>query len=304
MNSLIKTIENSKYILVVSHINPDFDALCSASAFYTYVLTLHKKVSFYCKSEIELYRFKDIPWIEKANNRISKDIDLIINFSSNPFSSLGIEKHDIKIVNFDHTCEIDKSSIGTTQIVYQFFKNNHITINKKMATALYIGLLKSSNNFKLHKIKSLDYKMAEDLINLGANHSEISQKIYKTTSLCSLRLKSLMLQELTLHKNGRIVFIKATKEMFVRSGASLRDTHIVLDDISSLVNVEVSLCLSETNLGVTKASICSINNIELEELASFYGGSGDKNSCEFTVNSNIEDIYISVLNKIEDICLR
>ena len=48
MNDILKRIDNAKNIVVIVHVNPDADSMGSASAFYTYLLTLHKKVSFFC----------------------------------------------------------------------------------------------------------------------------------------------------------------------------------------------------------------------------------------------------------------
>ena len=70
---IIEAIEKAKHVVVISHVNPDADSLSSASAVYTYMLKLHKKVSFFCASKNIDEKLKLFPWTEKVRDIFPKD---------------------------------------------------------------------------------------------------------------------------------------------------------------------------------------------------------------------------------------
>ena len=62
MSEIIQRISQAKHVVVIAHLNPDADSLGSASAMYTYLLTLHKKVSFFCASKNINKKLLFLPW--------------------------------------------------------------------------------------------------------------------------------------------------------------------------------------------------------------------------------------------------
>ena len=209
---IIETIEKAKHVVVISHVNPDADSLSSASAVYTYMLKLHKKVSFFCASKNIDEKLKFLPWVEKLRDVFPADADLAISLDCGTHTRIGTEIA-VDLINIDHHQSndayarfniVDPDAISTTQVLFDFFKANEISINPKMATALYAGLLDDSSNFLSKKTDEKVFAMAKELCELGADVKTCSEYISKYMSLAAYRLKGAMMLSMNLHQDGEI----------------------------------------------------------------------------------------------------
>ena len=187
MHELVKALDDASHILIIAHVEPDADSMGSALAMYTHVLRLHKKVSLYCKTEKMNPTLQFLPFFEKVKHTLPKDYDLAMSFDCGTAKRLGIEP-TCALVNVDHHISnenygtinlIDSSAISTTQVLYDFFKDNDIKINAKMATCLFSGLIDDSQNFTTDKTDARAFLMAADLIKSGADNALCIQELYK-----------------------------------------------------------------------------------------------------------------------------
>ena len=110
----LENINSAKHIVITT----DNAAFANASALYSYILTLHKKVSLHNSEALES-RFSFLAWFDKSRIKMPTSGDEVITMSS-----------------------------GTREL-YEFFVSNKIKINAKMATALYAGLLQEFDAFKV-----------------------------------------------------------------------------------------------------------------------------------------------------------
>ena len=308
MHELVTALDNASHILIIAHVNPDADSLGSALAMYTHVLRLHKKVSFYCKTENINPSLKFLPFFEKVRLHIPRDYDLALSFDCGSQSRLGLETTDT-LVNVDHHISndmygdiniIDASAISTTQVLYDFFIQNDIKINAKMSTCLYAGLVDDSENFTTAKTNEKTFLMAADLIKSGADNALCIQKLFKERSLASIRMKAKMLASAKLFLDARVVSTLVTKDFFKETGALEVDCEEALNESLELVSVEVAFILRYTKDGQVKCSLRSKNEINMNEVASAFGGGGHVHSAGFiTQGSKLEEIEKEVIKKLE-----
>src|SRR6056300_1331129 len=103
MNDIIKRIDSAQHIVVIAHASPDADSLGSASAMYTYILTLHKKVSFFCFTKTVNPKLSFLPWFKKIRNSFPSSADLAIGFDCGSFSRLGLDNVNLNcdLINID-----------------------------------------------------------------------------------------------------------------------------------------------------------------------------------------------------------
>lgn len=208
MNEIFKNIQNAKHIELVAE--PEF--LAVASALYTYILRLHKKVSLVSKSKNIDIKFSFLPWFEKikSSDTPSADLKIVCNFSS--------------------------------RTLYEAFEKENITLNKKMATALYGALLDETRGF----VKGVDgtiFAMAQVLIECGAEHKVCSRFILKNATLAFLRLKSLMLKKMLLLNDAKAAFFCLDENEIKATGASLENAYEIMQEAFALRYVEMVVLL-------------------------------------------------------------
>ncbi|MDD5158220.1 DHH family phosphoesterase [Sulfurimonas sp.] len=309
MNEIVNKIENAKHIVVISHIAPDADSISSASAMYTFILQKHKKVSWFCKSKNIDRRFSFIPWIENIRDSFPASADLAISLDCGDKNRLGFEPH-CELINIDHHESntnfatlnlVDKSAISTTEVLFNFFKQNEIKINKKMATSLYAGLLDDSDGFLHESVDGTTFAVALELIASGAELKTCNKQIMKNSSLSALRLKGLMFREMSLEFDARVAVFCVSKEDITSCKAELRDCEGALEESLHLHYVEIALLVRENSDSTLKCSIRSCSSFDSLKIAQIFDGGGHKSRAGFSLGSEftIEQAKEKILNLIK-----
>ncbi len=306
---IIETIEKAKHVVVISHVNPDADSLSSASAVYTYMLKLHKKVSFFCASKNIDEKLKFLPWVEKLRDVFPADADLAISLDCGTHTRIGTEIA-VDLINIDHHQSndayarfniVDPDAISTTQVLFDFFKANEISINPKMATALYAGLLDDSSNFLSKKTDEKVFAMAKELCELGADVKTCSEYISKYMSLAAYRLKGAMMLSMNLHQDGEIALLHVDQEMMQKYGARASDCEAALEEALHLPSVRVALLLRENKDRTLKGSLRSDGSVNVNNVANIYGGGGHPHSSGFTLKTNdMQDVIKEIIQLIKE----
>ncbi len=309
MNDILQRIDSAKHIVVIAHLNPDADSLGSASAFYTHLLRLHKKVSFFCATKEIDKKLSCIPWFDKVRNSFSSSADLAISFDCADASRLGVDV-ECDLINIDHhttntkyaTMNLVESCMSTTLLLYNFFQENGISINKKMATAIYAGLLDDSSAFLDDTIDGTTFAVVSELIELGADHILCNNSIVKSISLGAFRLKAIMYRNMRLYKEAKVAFFCVTLEDLKESGAFAQDCESVLQEALYLPSVELSILLRENSDGTIKGSIRSGSEVNAFKIAEHFHGGGHKSRAGFSVKekSSLELLKNKILKLVDE----
>jgi len=309
VHELVKAIDNAQHILIIAHVNPDADSMGSALAMYTHILRLHKKVSLYCKTKNMNPTLSFLPFFQKVRSTIPNNYDIAMSFDCGSANRLGIEV-DAPLVNVDHHISnekygtinlIDTTAISTSQVLYDFFRDNDIAINAKMATALYAGLADDSQNFTTDKTDERSFLMAADLIKSGADNALCTKMLFKERSLASIRMKAKMLSNAQLHCSGQVVSTLVERSFFEETGAYEVDCEEALHESLELVNVEVALMLRYTREGRIKGSLRSSQGMDMNAIASVFGGGGHLHSAGFVTDAqSLQEIEEKIINIIKE----
>jgi phosphoesterase RecJ-like protein len=309
-DEILEKIKSVKHIVLIAHKNPDADSVGSASALYTLLMRLEKKVSLYCVTEKRNPHIEFIPWVDKIRTTFPNKAELAISFDCGAKSRLGLDVA-IELINFDHHVSndfygmlncIDVKAVSTTQVMYDFFNYHDIKINAKMATALYAGLIDDTNNFSNANCNSNTFDMARKLLMAQADKALCIQHLFQTNSLASLRLKGLIFNTLELHHSARIILLKVTREMIESSGALEVDCEAPLEESLHLSSVEVALLIRENRDGTIKGSLRSkSSSFNMNTIASNFGGGGHIKASGFEVKDRtIDDVCENMITILKE----
>jgi len=191
------------------------DSFANASAIYTYILTLHKKVSLVCIDDDLDTRLSCIPWFNTVRTNIGSSHDLVI----------------------DVTLE--------TKSLYELFKLNNIKINKKISTALYVSLLHDTNYFVANISNGIIFAYISELISYGADYRICNQFVLHNLPLSLFRLKSRMFDEMILHDNAKVVVLFLSEDELSSTGTSLKDAYLVMIEALNIAHVQTAVLLNK-----------------------------------------------------------
>ena len=309
MNKILKKIDEAGHIVVVSHLNPDADSIGSASAMYTFLLQKHKKVSWFCKTKNINPKLAFIPWFDKIRDSFASSADLAILLDCADKKRAGIEI-ECDTINIDHHESNDNfaelnlvttDAISTTEVLYNFFKSNEIKINKKMATAIYAGLIDDSDGFLSDRVDGTTFALAKELIDYGADFELCNENIIKRASLAALRLKAVMLTNMYLEHDAKVAFFYVSIEDMKSTGAINEDCEAALEESLYLPHVEVAMLLRQNSDYTIKGSIRSKAGINSAKIATVFGGGGHSSRAGFNIYdvTDLKDLKNRVLNLIK-----
>lgn len=198
--------DSTKHIVIVLKDNPTVDALSCGNALYSYFLTLHKKVSFYCADFDFDLNLNFLPWVDKLKTSYPSSADYEIQVNS------SIE-------------------------LFEYFKNENIKLNVKMSTSLYAGLLDVTKGFS-KAVDGTTFAMAEVLVESGAEVKVCNENLLNYQSLATLRLKIILLSKMKLEKDAALAVFDLDDKDLNSSGAKIIDVNAVVYEALSLPTVK------------------------------------------------------------------
>lgn len=189
MDKFLEIISSSENVMIVSHIKPDWDAVCSMLAMYDYLKKAYpaKGYGLYLSNEKNpqfdyLEGADKINWVRDISDVVA-NFDTIIFLDGNSVSRFSNEKEKIDLSKFKTICldhhpndpdkfDLDLSdtnAASVTQLVYKlFFRPQQNLLDKKIAEIILVGILGDTGTFRYINHKSSDtLTFAKELIDLG-----------------------------------------------------------------------------------------------------------------------------------------
>lgn len=311
MNDFAKAldmIENSRYILIITHVNPDADSISSALALSNLFYENKIKHKVFNISADLPKNLDFIPKFDKMTDQLPKFYDLIISVDCGSKKRFGFEvDENIPLINFDHHASndnfgdvnlVDPMKSSTAEIVYDFFRFNGLYITKNSATALYVGIYDDSLAFSLGRCDDLTFEKVNHLVEFGASPSDIANKLKRRDSLAKYRVLPRVLDSLELYREGEVATIYVEPKWLEETGAHTRDCDDALDMIMSMHIVKVAIFVRVVN-NACRVSIRSKSKINVSKVASKFGGGGHINAAGFSIDStNVDEVRKIVLKEV------
>ncbi len=299
-------IDAHRTITILSHINPDADAIGTSLGIYTLLKTYNKHVEVVNYST-NLPQYLDfLPNFSKIKHKIDYAESLIITCDCGSIDRLGFDVSHREIINIDHHQTnqnygklnlVDPLLSASSHVAYNVLEEK-FSITAEVATCFYTALLSDTQYFTTNNVDEEVFAFAVELMARGADHKSVAFNLTQRRSLSSLRILGKALDTLTLHKNGSVASLYVDREMFISTGAGMSDIEGIVDYARSLATVEIGILLVEQGSSV-RVSLRS-KHLDISPIAEYFGGGGHKNASGFTVQSgSIEEILDKILQQIE-----
>ena len=323
----------SRKIVIVTHANPDADALGSALGLFHFLKKAGHEVSPIVPNSYP--EFLDwMPGNQEVINfekKTEQSSDLIANSDllfCLDFSGLNrikamsnaVSDTPAKIVLVDHHLNPEikpdfnfwnDTAVATAELVFDLISelSVKVSINKEIAECLYAGIMTDTGSFRHPSTSSKVHRIVADLIDLGVDVNKISRFIYDTNSLNRLKFLGYSLAEkLQVCEQYQLAY-------FVIAGSDLRKFDLKQGDTEGLVNYALSIkgiviaAVIIERSGEIRLSFRSVGDYSVNTFAeAYFQGGGHKNaaggnsekSLKETEKMFIELIKQNVLNtKIE-----
>ena len=325
INEFDSLLKISKNIIIIPHKNPDGDALGSSLAlnFFlikkghnSFVISPNEYPSFlnWLPGQSKIINFslnkkKGISLINKA--------DLILTLDFNDLSRTGemeslLKSIKVPFIMIDHH-ENPKSYANitfsepqissTSEMIYNIVsKLDDTIIDTKIATCLYTGMMTDTGSFRFPSTTSNTYLIASKLIDFGANHSKIHEKIYDNYTFDRIRLLGTCLSNLKKIKDLPIVYTFLSQEDLHLNNFKKGDTEGFVNYGLSLKNISLSVIMIEDrSQNLIKMSFRSKGNFSVNKFAkTYFNGGGHHNAAGGTSHKSLKETEKFFLSAIEE----
>mgnify|MGYP001384277635 FL=1 len=309
MSNLFNNIGNSSN-LITGHINPDGDALGSALAFKLILDSkgMSSDVCFDIKGNIPS-NLNHLPINLISNNAMNKYENVYVFDCGNSERLGSLEEIALKsdqVIVIDHHIEpsfgdiqvIDSTAASTTQVLYREIISADIEIDKNIANCLMTGLITDTGRFQYSNTDYEVFQIASKLMLCGAELTSISDNIYGSIPMNAMKLQSEVLNRIKLFDDEELVVSYVLHEDYKKFNIESSEIDFLIDSIRLVKESKVALLLKEQDDKSFKGSLRSRTNLDVQKIASLFGGGGHKAASGFSTTLSMDEITTKVKNAI------
>lgn len=309
MSELFNNIGNSSN-LITGHINPDGDALGSALAFKLILDSkgISSDVCFDIKGNIPS-NLNHLPINLISNNTMNKYENVYVFDCGNSERLGSLEEIALKsdqVIVIDHHIEpsfgdiqvIDSTAASTTQVLYREIISADIEIDKNIANCLMTGLITDTGRFQYSNTDYEVFQIASKLMLSGAELTSISDNIYGSIPMNAIKLQSEVLNRIKLFDDEELVVSYVLHEDYKKFNIESSEIDFLIDSIRLVKESNVALLLKEQDDKSFKGSLRSRTKLDVQKIASLFGGGGHKAASGFSTTLSMDEITTKVKNAI------
>lgn len=298
--------------LIFCHVRPDGDTLGSAMALCLGLRQLGKRCNVVCDGIIpEKYNyepfFKEVLKPEEVSGTYSCHVAVDVASENMLGNAYGIFTSCKNTVCIDH-------HVSNTRYAKEYFvrdcaancfnvaallKEAGVKFDKAIAEALLLGLITDTGNFAHSNTDCEALTLAGELVGAGADIHKINYYMFKNQKKSRAKLFAEVMQKMRFFCDDKIAVITIFQADLQRCGAGNDVTEGFVDFPLSVEGVEVACSLLETKNEHFKVSLRSKGNVNVNAVASDFGGGGHILASGCVISGPYEEVLEKLVRAIK-----
>jgi bifunctional oligoribonuclease and PAP phosphatase NrnA len=304
----IKTVETllalPKKIAIIPHRNPDGDAMGSTLALYHFLLKLKHEAVVVSPNEFPDF----LAWMPASDKvvifenekqkatTLLQNADLVFTLDFNALHRVGdmqnvLSQLKTPFIMIDHhqlpddyaTVTFSDTAFGSTcEMVYHFFDylNQTALIDKTIATCIYTGILTDSGSFRFPKTTGKTHRIIADLIDLGAENTQIPVLLFDNNSFGKLQLLGKAISNMKVIMAKKTAYTTLSQDELNTFNHVKGDTEGIVNYGLTIKDIEFSaIFIENTAEKIIKISFRSQGDFDVNQFArNHFEGGGHKNA--------------------------
>ncbi len=304
LKKLKEFITISDNILIISHYNPDGDAIGSSLALYHTLNNLGKNVYVIAPNDFP----DNLKWMAGSGNvllhsKIPKKIQQLVQHAelifcmdfqalnrTNSMETMLLESNAKKVL-IDHHIDPEKGQFdlifnertisSTSELLFSILKKIGFikSFTKEAASCVYAGITTDTGSFSYSCRDSKLFECVAELIDIGVDTVEVHKNIFDTFSESRLRLLGYSLtKRMKVINELQTAYIYLTKKDLKKYNYQIGDTEGIVNFALSMKNVKFAALFTERDTRI-RISFRSKGNIDTNDFAKkYFNGGGHKNA--------------------------
>lgn len=305
--------QSPKRFVVISHVNPDGDAIGSSLAFAQFLKKLGHEAEVMVSNDFPEF----LAWMPGACNvhiydkssetceTLLKSADMLAILDFNHLSRFGLIQDSIKDLKInkiliDHHRDTDFSQFycalsdtnvsSTSELVAEVVLHyGERFLDESIATNLLVGIMTDTGSFAHSIYHPETFSICAQLIDKAVSYNQIHRLVYDTFSEDRLRLLGYSISnKMEVLDEYATAIIALSKEELAQFNYQVGDTEGVVNFPLSMKKIKMSVLITERQ-GVIRFSFRSKGNFSVHELANkHFNGGGHTNAAGGTLTCSLE----------------
>ncbi len=216
-----------------------------------------------------------------------------------PDARIAVIDHHWGNGGFGDPRQVSPDSSATAELVYDLIELLRVPVSPEIAECLYTGILSDTGGFRYANTSAGTLHIAARLVERGARASVVAEAIYATKTAPSLRILGLALASLETKAGGKIGAMTISREMFEKAGAKPEDADGIVQYAKSLAGAHVGMLVQETAPDEIRASLRSDGTVDVNQVASLFGGGGHRNAAGLRVRGALDKVRQDLFRALE-----
>ena len=324
--TLSQLLSTPQKIVIVPHKNPDGDAIGSTLALCHYLQATGQEARVIAPNDYPKF-LKWMPGNENvlifdrnpaSGKRYIEAATLIFTLDFNDINRAhtmtpSLLESKATFVMVDHHEEpydyaqitISDPKMGSTcemihNLIVALANDNAIT--EDIANCLYTGIMTDSGSFRFPSTTSDTHRVVANLIDKGANGSDIHERIYDTNSSSRLQLLGTALSNMIILPEYKTAFITLSQDELNKANYKKGDTEGFVNYGLTLDNICFAVIFTEsTEEGIIKISFRSQGDFQVNQFSKkHFNGGGHNNAAGGRSDSSLEDTVVYFKGLLEN----
>ncbi|MFZ3010058.1 MAG: DHH family phosphoesterase [Candidatus Microsaccharimonas sp.] len=319
-DTAIKLINDAKKIVVIQAENPDGDSLGSALAFEEILSDLGKDVVLYCAIDIPKYMHYIKGWDRVVRDwPTDRDLAIIVDTTSQLLMAKALEvagvrhfleTHPVLVIDhhqetepdlpFEATIINDIEAVASSEAIYKMTQDAGWKINQQAAENMFLSIQADSLGLTTQNTTAASYRIAAELVALGASPSEIEQRRreYMKKPADILAYKGELIGRIEYNLDGKLATVLIPWADIEQYSDRYNPSVLVLDEMRLVDHVQIAVAIKTYPDGKLTGKIRS--NIPIAgTVAGFFGGGGHEYSSGFKVYENYDKIMPELVTAVD-----
>ena len=309
LEAVVAALREHDRFLVVTHENPDGDALGSLLAMTLALRQLGEDAEMFLAGDAPLPREYSFMPLDEVLRELPEDIGerVLVAVDCAKAERMGPDQAPIEraklVINIDH--HHDNSRFGdinliaadassTGELLRDVFRELGVELTAEIAEPLYIALVTDTGRFQYSSTTPKSYRLAAELIEAGADFHAVFRQVYESLELAKLKLLARALDRTRVIEGGRMIVSHLLRTDFAEVGAVEAYSEGIIDFLRAVEGAELAVLIREppreTGPARRISLRSSIDELDVSAIARLFGGGGHRQAAGFSSEKSIDEI--------------
>ena len=311
MENISEILKGVKSVAISGHVRPDGDCVGSCLGLYNYIIDNYKDIEPVVFLE-NVSGFSFLNGSDKVLNTASdKKFDLYVSLDTSNAERIGVMSEVYinaeNTVNIDH--HVSNTNFAEKNFVYGgrsscaevlFYLLDEDKISKNTAEALYTGMIHDSAVFKYQSTNKLTMNAAGSLMEKGIDFTSIIDNSFYAKSYRQTQILGRAMLESMLLLDGKVAVSVIDKDEMEFYQVDSSELSGIVEQLRLIEGVECAVFAYQIGNLEYKVSLRSKNYLDVNAVASYFGGGGHVRAAGATMQGTAHDVINNVVRKIAD----